>query len=430
MLRATGARKGRCSVSPAAGTVKMRPNTPPQSSSLPHPSSPSSSSSSAHCPVTTTDAPLDDLDDLGAPASPSMKYIELPELSRLSQALTHEGPECSVHTRIEAYSCKNIKRDKKLFRALETAYNDEVSHSPPLPSFMSMDREPDMTPFGPMKEHSSRKTLYLLIAALNIAFPDHEFSDVRPAQFNREESGASVLNALSTTLISPHRAGLHAPRTYSAYPPTSADFFPSSVPTSSSPAEFAKPSPYAPSKAVSGTHPSLYRTLDDVIGLADCEVYSYAPDMAFDPHADDDSDDEDDASIPDEDSSTSDEETTFQFDDYDVDEHPARRPSWQSSGHTSSSTDSDDLDITMDALSHNHRRRKGALLWSSHWFFLNRKLKRILFVSVWARSKGMGSWRDQDLLSSSPEKVIGERFFGWEGAVGAGARALGLSATY
>lgn len=54
-----------------------------------------------------------------------MKYIEFPELARLSQALTHEGPECSVLTRIEAYSCKNINRDKKLFRALEHAYNEE-----------------------------------------------------------------------------------------------------------------------------------------------------------------------------------------------------------------------------------------------------------------------------------------------------------------
>ena len=145
-----------------------------------------------------------------------MKYIEYPELARLTQALAHEGPECSVHTRLEAYSCKNIKRDKKLFRALENAYNDEVAHSPPLPSFMALDSEPDITPFGPMQEHHSRKTLYLLIATLNVAFPDHAFSDVRPQHFNREESGASVLNALSTTLVSPHRSGLHAPRTYSS----------------------------------------------------------------------------------------------------------------------------------------------------------------------------------------------------------------------
>ncbi|GBE87939.1 Maf1 regulator-domain-containing protein [Sparassis latifolia] len=357
-----------------------------------------------------------------------MKYIEVPELERLAQALTHEGPECSVHTRIEAYSCKNIKRDKKLFRTLENAYNDELSNSPPVPSFIALDREPDMTPFGPMQEQHSRRTLYLLIATLNVAFPDHEFSDVRPWHFSREESGASVLNSLSTTLASPHRAGMQAPRTYSAYPPTSADFFPSSVPTSSSPSDYFKPSPHAPSKAVSGTHPTLYRILNDVIGLSDCEVYSYSPDIEFDPHANDFSDDEDDlASVGDAESSTDDEETTFQFDDYDVDE-VRRQPSWRSTV-TTSSEDSDDLLARSMSPMHIRMKRRGALLWSSHWFFLNRKLKRILFISVWARAKSIQSWVDDEEAYGSPGKVTGERFLGWEGAIGAGARAMGLRAS-
>ncbi|CAL1716615.1 unnamed protein product [Somion occarium] len=357
-----------------------------------------------------------------------MKYIEIPELSRLAQALTHEGPECAVHTRIEAYSCKNIKRDKKLFRSLETAYNEEVSNSPPLPSFMTVD-EPDMTPFGPMKDQHSRKTLYFLIATLNVAFPDHDFSDVRPIHFNREESGAPVLNALSTTLASPNRGGMQAPRTYSAYPASSADFFPSSVPTSSSPKEYFKPSPRTPPKAVTGTHPSLYRILDDVIGLADCEVYSYTPDMEFDPHANDFSDDEEDvASVGDEDSSDDEEETQFVLDDYDVDE-ASHKPTWRGtvSKRTSSSTDSDETPRTSS--SHIRMKRRGALLWSSHWFFLNRKLKRILFISAWARTRGIGSWMDEEDFSIPAEKLSGERFLGWEGAVGAGARAMGLSAS-
>ncbi|KAK7690646.1 hypothetical protein QCA50_005745 [Cerrena zonata] len=224
---------------------------------------------------------------------------------------------------------------------------------------------------------------------------------------------------------------MQAPRTYSAYPPSSADFFPSSVPTSSSPRDYFKPSPRSPPKSVTGTHPALYRALDDVIGLADCEVYSYAPDQEFDPHANDFSDDEDDvASVGDENSTDDEEETQFELDDYDVDEVP-RRPSWRGSlgGRTSSSTDSDDLDMQRTSSPHIRMRRRGALLWSSHWFFLNRKLKRILFVSVWARSKGIASWMDDDSFTTSPEKITGERFFGWDGAVGAGARAMGLSSS-
>ncbi|KAF7330495.1 Repressor of RNA polymerase III transcription MAF1 [Mycena venus] len=234
-----------------------------------------------------------------------MKYIDSPALSRLARALTHEGPECSVHTRIEAYSCKNIKRDKKLFKSLEHAYKDDVSNSPPLPSWLALDREAEMTPFGPISKEASRKTLYLLIATLNIAFPDHEFSDVRPQHFNKEESGASVLNALSTTLVAPHRAGMDAPRTYSSYPPTSSDFFPSTEPTSSSPLSSILRSPNSPPPIVSGTHPTLFRLIDEIDS---------------DPHASDFSDDEDDAaSIADEDSST-DDDLVFGFDDYDVDE--------------------------------------------------------------------------------------------------------------
>ena len=360
------------------------------------------------------------------PSSPAykpraMKYIEIPNLARLAQALTHEGPECSVHTRIEAYSCKNIKRDKKLFKSLESAYNDDVSHSPPLPSFIALDREAEMTPFGPMDKHSSRKTLYLLIATLNVAFPDHEFSDVKPAHFHKEQSGASVLNALSTTLVAPHRAGVRAPRTYSSYPPTSVDFFPSSLPTSSSPVQ-PLASPYAPPQIVSGTHPTLYRALDEIIGLTECEVFSYVPDIESDPHGSDFSDDEDDVkSVGDSDSSDDSGDEPFAFDDYDVDETaPVHRPAF--GGRLSALVD-DDLHT------HTVLRRRGALLWSSHWFFFNRRLKRILFVTVWARSRGMTRWGDDDIYGS-PEKLhtISERFLGWDGAVGAGARAMGLSA--
>jgi hypothetical protein len=401
-----------------------------------------------------------------------MKYIEHPELSRLARALTVEGQDCSVHTRLEAYSCKNIKRDKKLFKSLESAYNDDLSHSPPsfsgagLDASSFMDGAGEMTPFGPIDKHASRKTLYLLIATLNIAFPDYEFSDVRPHHFNKEQSGASVLNALSTTLISPHRAGARAPRTYSSFPPTSnSDFFPAASPTSSSPLHSIPPSPYAPPPVVAGTHPTLYRLIDEVIGLSESEVFSYVPDIESDPHASDFSDDEEDVTVlgGDEDSS-SDDDATFEFDNYDIDEvdhtsshhyHSSSPPSlaippkrtWSySSSKTNSPTSP--LSYTRPYPHPLSKRRRGALLWSSHWFFLNRKLKRILFISVWAKTRGMErGWSGDQAVEaeefdvedgyggsygSAPsynEKSSGERFWGWEGGVGAGARAMGLSAS-
>lgn len=332
---------------------------------------------------------------------------------------------------MEAYSCKNIKRDKKLFKSLESAYQEDVSNSPPLPSWLALDREAEMTPFGPIDKQASRKTLYLLIATLNVAFPDHEFSDVRPSHFVKEQDGASILNALSNTLVSPHRSGSSAPRSYSSYPPTSSEFFPSSEPTSSSPYESKIRSPLSPPPIVSGTHPTLFRLVDDVIGLSECEVFSYTPEIDADPHANDFSDDEDDvASIADE-ASSSDEDATFEFDNYDIDEVKPR-------SHTGSTkipppTPRAAINYSMfDDLSTHistslKLKRRGALLWSSHWFFLNRKMKRILFISVWARSRGMGRMytsddEEYDIFASD------ERFHGWEGSAGLGARALGLKA--
>ena len=347
-----------------------------------------------------------------------MKYIEVPVLSRLAETLTHEGPECCVYMRMEAYSCKNIKRDKKLFKSLEHAYQDEISNSPPVPSWLALEREAEMTPFGTMDKHSSRKTLYLLIATLNVAFPDHDFSDVRPHQFCKEESGASVLNALSNTLASNGRMTMTAPRTYSSYPPTTANFFPHSVPSSSSPYNRPIASPLAPPPIISGTHPALFRLIDDVIGLSDCEVYSYTPEIEADPHAHDFSDEEDDVPTDEDEDSSTDEDLAFEFDDYDVDEapHPLR---------TVSHSPEDEL------FASSHVKRRGALLWSSHWFFLNRRLKRILFVSVWARSKGIGrSWMDDEFDTSISKGLHYERFLGWEGDVGAGARALGLAPVF
>ncbi|KAF9523566.1 MAF1 protein [Crepidotus variabilis] len=363
-----------------------------------------------------------------------MKYIEIPALSHLGQSLTHEGPECSVHTRMEAYSCKNIKRDKKLFKSLETAYQDDVSNSPPLPSWLALDREAEMTPFGPIDKHASRKTLYLLIATLNVAYPDHEFSDVRPSHFVKEEDGANVLHALSNTLISPYRAGSGAPRSYSFYPPTSANIFPSAESSSTSPYERQIPSPLAPPAIVSGTHPTLFRLIDDVIGLSECEVFSYTPEIDADPHANDFDDDEDDvASIADE-ASSSDEDAPFEFDNYDIDEIKPRAyttgtkippPTPRAAINHSVLEDLEDFSPMSRFLK---LKRRGALLWSSHWFFLNRKKKRILYVSVWARSTGIGRMYTSDDEESSPIDLgaTNERFNAWEGSLGLGARSLGL----
>ncbi|KAK7062666.1 hypothetical protein VNI00_000154 [Paramarasmius palmivorus] len=391
-----------------------------------------------------------------------MKYIENPALSNLAQSLSHQGPECSVHVRMEAYSCKNIKRDKKLFKALEEAYTNEHSSQSGSPPLSSSWLEPEMTPFGPFDNHSSRKTLYLLISTLNCAFPDHEFSDVRPAHFNREESGASVLNALSTTLVAPHRAGMNAPRTYGSYPSISPDLFPiagsnmmSMSPLALNAGRDLPRSPFSPPPIMSGTHPNVYRLVDDVIGLEECESEISIRTMKRSLGNGDDDDEYERAGVGRNGGGWWDENVTFEFDDYDVDESPrsslssslphTRKPRGErpiTNSASSSVTNSPNSPTTSPAslpprmrqrvarhsmpgagtkrtnpprdnsmanalttpISMKYsqrpglsRRRTGALLWSSHWFFLNRKQKRILFVSVWARSRPVGrAWDEEE----------------------------------
>ena len=202
------------------------------------------------------------------------------------------------------------------------------------------------------------------------------------------------------------------------------DFFPSSVPSSSSPYNRPIVSPLAPPPIISGTHPALFRLVDDVIGLSDSEVYSYTPEIEADPHGHEFSDDEDEVATDEDEESSTEEELAFAFDDYDVDEAPSTKSSFQRARSITRSLDDGSI-MRMCP----RTKKRGALLWSSHWFFLNRKLKRILFLSVWARSKGIGrSWMDDEFDGLVSKGLRGEWFLGWEGAVGAGARALGLTA--
>lgn len=362
-----------------------------------------------------------------------MKYIEVPELAMLSRMLTHNSNECIVHTRLEAYSCKAITKDKRMHRHLEHNYHVEELTTSGSPPFMHHEREHEMTPFGPMDNYSSRKTLYLLIGTLNHSFPDHDFSNLRPENFSRESSGAPVLNALSTTLISQSPGtGAASARSYSAYPPTSSDFFPSSLPTSSSPPKHRTNTWSAP-QIVSGTHPTLYKLLDDVIKLDDCEVYTYTPDMSSDPHATDSDDSDADGWDSDETSSLGSEDDGV-FEMFDEEEFPLPSSSPTQAlklnendlskirsrlkDDEGTSPDSDSASPTRSRPRNFFRKRNGGLLWSTHTFFHNRKQKRILYITTWARKKS-----DQSLMTRSHDP---EGFKAWDGALGAGARAFGL----
>lgn len=353
-----------------------------------------------------------------------MKYLEYPELELLSRALTFESAECKVFTRMEAYSCKTVTKEKRLFKSLESSYLRSASTSPP--DYLE---EALSSPFGRLDQPAARKTLFLLIATLNVAFPDHDFSEVNPADFRRELSPAMVLNSLSTTLLN-LKTTSNAPRSYSSFP---GSFEEPSFASGVTGGGFS----FGPSASKSLnlppliTHPALSSILDDIMNVSECEVFTFHPDMNSDPHASADPEeegdfdeddpyddgqgywDEGDTDMRDEGTPRPRQEADDEMMDtpmFDEDVYdggfgadasvtsvssgprtpgnnnvslPSRsRPSLESgslnsygSFNESSSFDQDD---DLDG--------SGAgLLWSTFAFFYNRKMKRIMFVSVWSR---------------------------------------------
>lgn len=380
-----------------------------------------------------------------------MKYLEYPELELLSRALTFESAECKVFTRMEAYSCKTVSKEKRLFKSLESSYLRSASTSPPdyLEAALA-------SPFGRLDQASARKTLFLLIATLNGAFPDHDFSEVNPADFRKEMSPAMVLNSLSTTLLS-LKTSSNAPRSYSSFPGSFEEPSFALGSTGESPGSAGATASLPPLI----THPALSHILDDIMNVSDCEVYTFHPDMDSDPHASAEPEEEGDLGDDDpyEDEEYWDDETssmrgredtprarTHGADDddeemmdapmFDEDVYgnglgggkPAphsiatigpdgnmvlshtgagfdgkRRPSMQSSSLTSYSSyddsnfndEEDDLDGT-----------GAGLLWSTFAFFYNRKMKRVLFVSVWSRKNARFGMPASSWAYAAPPPVL------------------------
>lgn len=335
-----------------------------------------------------------------------MKYIEYPELEVLSRALTFEMAECRVFTRLEAYSCKAVNKEKRLFKSLETSYLMSASTSPP--AYLD---EALASPFGRLDQPAARKTLFLLIATLNGAFPDHDFSDVNPTDFSREPSASLVLESITQTLLGLKHGGTGSPHT--PLDTSLDDLGPLRSPARDAPARPA----------------SLASALDEIIQIADCEAYTFHPDMDSDPHASAEPDEE--GHMPADDPYDADGDDGHdgvvsrggtpqdmdEDDDEDMHDAPVfdeevygtglipglgvpRRPAPAS---VSSSVDSPALTVDEDDLG----GAGAGLLWSTFAFFYNRRLKRILFVSVWSRknSASPAPWTSPSLRAVTAPDV-------------------------
>ncbi|WRT65091.1 uncharacterized protein IL334_002033 [Kwoniella shivajii] len=327
-----------------------------------------------------------------------MKYLDYPILNQLSASLSSDGDtDLQVNVRFEAYSVKPVGKEKRAFKEREEAYMSEQEGMEEM-SFSPEMREAGLAScFGRLDERESRKVHFLLVSTLNAAFPDHDFTSLRPDHFTREPSAAQILSHLSGSLLGPSggigttpiilsQAGSYNPSSINKSPPglSPSNSSPNLGPTASIP------------------HPDLYRVLNDVLPMEDCEVYSWFPEPEYDPHIDislipqeEEEDEFDDPSM------------SMDLDDNDID------PSWgaggmeldiseenvhsvpmmrqnSTSGGGNVNTNmrrSSESNIVLNDWDVGRERKVGGLLWSANYFFYSKRQKRILFLTCWCRNR-------------------------------------------
>lgn len=185
-----------------------------------------------------------------------MKLLESSKFEAINSALSYETGDCRILGRIESYSCKMVGTDKRLYKTMNaeagTSPRDLQALSPPQTStgntthrwFRCHSTSGDED--GLLCDTISRKTLFYLIATLNASFvPDYDFSDAKSDEFSKEPSLTWVTNTVDSNLRS-----------------TVGDVY-------------------------NGLKQQLWPVVDEEIGLSDCDIYSYNPDLSSDPYGED-----------------------------------------------------------------------------------------------------------------------------------------------
>ncbi|KAF8399037.1 hypothetical protein HHK36_014903 [Tetracentron sinense] len=167
-----------------------------------------------------------------------MKFLEYTPLDSINDFLSHVNlGECTIKGNLEAYSCKHTGTDRKLSLSLEHEILDYIGQSPDTDS-------PSLVEF--LSSRSSRKTLIYLVLTLSHMYPDYDFSAVQAHRFFTEEGWDSFKQIFDTYM-------------------------------------FEASKEWAVANEGSSLLESFYKALDEVVKLAECEIYSYNPDSDGDP---------------------------------------------------------------------------------------------------------------------------------------------------
>ncbi|KAE8022803.1 hypothetical protein FH972_008573 [Carpinus fangiana] len=167
-----------------------------------------------------------------------MKFLEYTPLDRLNDFLSNLYlGERTIKGCLEAYSCKHTGTDKKLSLSLENEMLDYLGKSSDTDS---------SSPADFLLSRSSRKTLIYLVLTLNHMYPDYDFSAVKAHQFFTEESWDIFKQIFDTYMFEASKEWIET-------------------------------------NGGSSLLDALYKALDEVVKLAECEIYSYNPDSDADP---------------------------------------------------------------------------------------------------------------------------------------------------
>ncbi|CAK7326689.1 unnamed protein product [Dovyalis caffra] len=167
-----------------------------------------------------------------------MKFLEYTPLERINEFLSHLNlGERRIKGYLEPYSCKHTGTDKKLSLSLENEMLDYLGKSSDTDS---------SSPAELLLSRSSRKTLIYLVLTLYHVYPDYDFSAVRAHQFFTEESWDSFKQIFDSYMFEASKAWIEE-------------------------------------NEGSSLLETLYKALDEVVKLSECEIYSYDPDSDADP---------------------------------------------------------------------------------------------------------------------------------------------------
>ncbi|KAJ3035260.1 RNA polymerase III-inhibiting protein maf1 [Rhizophlyctis rosea] len=180
-----------------------------------------------------------------------MKFMELEALEALNNQLSGlDAGDARIWGRAECYTCKSNGEEKRLKHYIDGKYDEKLLGEPEMlnapaggfsPSSFSP-RSP-ISPFGPLNEPMCRKTLFYLLATLNAAYPDYDFSDIKPESFERIPSLSMVVSGVNNTLLAHLNIGSLE----------------------------ANVSEY------------IWTAIDEAIQLNECEIYSFNPDEDSEP---------------------------------------------------------------------------------------------------------------------------------------------------